>query len=228
MKTKQLILFAIPALCPLAANAALITGISVQSGSTNPFNPEVMGPEKAINGDGLPGGEPTLSGAHSTTFSHQWWSFPFNETNPAQLTVNLNDPYVLSTIQVWNYNEAGVTVRGIQNVGIFVSPDEDPTNLVKLLTDGTGAHDNGAGDFLFPEAPGANDYTGFEVDLSGVTNASLLSNVRLVQLVPVDSYDNSAGVGLAEIQFGGILVPEPSSALLSVFAGLALLVRRRH
>lgn len=224
---QKFILLPILSLFAASANAALITGISLESGSTNPFNPDAMGPANAINGTGLPDGLPALSGAHSTSFDHQWWSFPFDDTNPAQITIDLNDNYVLSTVQVWNYNEGGVTVRGSRNIEIYVSQDGNPLNLVKLFSNGTGLHDNGTGDFLFPEAPGEGTYTGFELDMSGVTNATLLANVRLVQFMPIDSYDNSAGVGLAEVQFGGVLVPEPSSALMAALAGFALARRRR-
>ena len=168
-----------------------------------------------------------MSGTHSTLSNHHWWSYPLNADNPAQLTIDLNENYILTTVQVWNYNESGVTVRSSRNVEIHVSPDNDPLNLVKLFTNGTGLFDNGTGDFLFPQGPGQATYTGFELDLTSVTNASLLSNVRLIQIKPINSYDNSAGVGLAEVQFGGVIAPEPSTALLAAFAGLALARRRR-
>jgi hypothetical protein len=221
-----------PTLLPLVvllaanANAALITGITVESGTTNPFNTEPMGPAKAINGEGLPGGLPALSGAHGTSFNQQWWSFP--PSTLAQITINLNGIFEIDTIHVWNYNEGGVTGRGLRNVEIFVSPDANPANLVQLFTSGAGLHDNGSGNFLLPQAPGQASYTGFDLDLSSVTNAALLDNVRLVQFKAIDAYDPTAGFGLAEVQFGGAaVVPEPSTALLAGLAGIALLRRRR-
>ena len=192
-----------------AAHADLITGLTVVDGTSNPFNPEVMGPAKAINGAGLPGNIPALTGTHSATFSDHWWNYPLT-TVEAQLTVDLNANYTLSTIQIWNYNEGGVTMRSTKNLEIHVSPDSNVENLVKLVTDGSGTHDNPTGDFLLPQAPGNGTYTGFELDLKGVTNASLLSNVRLVRIKPLDSYDDSTGVGLAEIQFGGTPAPQPA------------------
>jgi hypothetical protein len=222
----NLALASVLALVAASANAAIITGITVESGTTNPFNPVVMGPAKAINGEGLPGGIPALTGTHTTAFNAGWWSFPANVL--AQITINLNGAYAVDTIHVWNYNEAGVTGRGIRNVEVFVSPDGNPTNLVKLFTSGTGLHDNGSGDFLLPQGPGQGTYTGFDLDLSSITNASLLTNVRLVQFKAIDAYDPAAGFGLAEVQFGGTAaIPEPSTSLLAAVAGLALLRRRR-
>jgi hypothetical protein len=163
-----------------------------------------MGPAKAINGEGLAGDLPALTGGHGTGAFQHWWTFAGGIPEGAQITIDLNGEYQISTIQIWNYNENGVTVRGTQNAEIYVSPDEDPSNLVKLVTSGDGDQDNGSGDFLLPQGPASADYAGFNLDLSGVTNLGLLDQVRLVQIIPLDSYDDSAGVGLAEIQFAGI------------------------
>jgi PEP-CTERM motif len=204
--------------------AALITGITLESGTTNPFNTIPMGPAKAINGEGLPGGTPALSGTHTTNFDNGWWSL----TGPPQITINLSGVYNVDTIHIWNYNEAGSTARSTRNVEIYVSPDGSIANLVKLVTGGSGTHDNGSGDFLLPQGPGVASYLGFDLNLSGVTNASLLNNVRLIQFKPLDSYGGAFpdGVGLAEVQFGA--VPEPSAALLGGLGVFALLRRRRR
>lgn len=62
-----------------------------------------------------------------------------------------------------------------------------------------------AGGFLLPRAPGDQEYLGFDLDVSGVTNAELLNNVRLFR---IDGGDDPYGEGevhggLAEIQFDG-------------------------
>lgn len=216
---------ALVATCP----GALISGISVESGTTNPFNTEPMGPLKAINGEGLPDSQPALAGAHGTSFDQQWWTFGGTTNNLADVTINLNGVYALDTIQIWNYNEAGVISRGIQNAQIFVSPDGNVANLVKLTTNGTGSFDNGTGDFLLPQAPGNPSYEGFTLDLAGITDPALLGTVQLVQIRAINGYstNNDDGTGLAEIQFGGSPIPEPSSLVLTAFAGLGLLRRRR-
>lgn len=197
------------ALLATTAHAELISGLTVVDGSSNPFNPEIMGPAKAINGAGLPGNEPSLTGTHSTDFSDHWWTWPIEGVDAVkpQLTIALNVNYVLNTIQIWNYNEGGVTERSTKNMEIYVSADDNVDHLVKLTTDGTGEHDNLTGDFLLPQAPGDPSYTGFVLDLKGVTNAALLGNVRLIRFNPLDSFDISAGIGLAEIQFAGTPVP---------------------
>ena len=51
---------------------ALILGTTIES-ATVELNPN-MGPEKAINGVGLPGGVPSLTGSHDETFSSNWWT----------------------------------------------------------------------------------------------------------------------------------------------------------
>ena len=213
-------------------HAALITGITLESGSTNPYSTVLMGPAKAINGAGLPSG-PALSGVHSTTTGDNWWSLPSGSTPaPQQITVNLSAVYNVDTIHIWNFNEGGQTLRSTKNVEIYVSPDGTVANLVKLVTGGSGIHDNGSGNFLLPQGLGTASYGGFDLNLSGVTNASLLNNVRLIQFKPLDSYGSTPqnafpdGVGLAEVQFGA--VPEPSAALLGGLGVFALLRRRRR
>ena len=221
------------ALAPPSASAALITGTTIES-ATIGLNAN-MGPENAINGQGLPGNTPALSGSHEQRWNSNWWAGWDGNVTDWQITVDLEGNYALDAIHIWNYREStSLNQRGLKNVEIYVSPDEDENNLVKLITDGSGTQDNGAGDFLFPIAPGTSPYLGFDLDTSGVTNASLLDNARLVRLYSPDTHGESHG-GLAEIQFDGsdpILgeVPEPATmALLSLAAcGLGGYVRKRR
>lgn len=193
------------ALLSATAQGALITGITLQDyDGVAPTYPG-MGPLKAINGSGLPSSTPALSGTHTTTWSDHWYS----NAADSYITVDLEGNYALDKIHLWNYNESAALAlnRGFKNTEIWVSANESVSNLVKLSTNNSGEHDNGSGDFLFPAAPGNSTYTGFDLDLTGVTNALLLGDVRLIRIKENDTYGGGTQAGLAEVQFGGTLLP---------------------
>ena len=185
--------------------ADLIEGTTIESATVG-LNPE-MGPEKAINGAGLSGGVPSLTASHDQTFSNNWWSGWDGAITEWQITVDLEDNYALDQVQVWNYREGCCYGRGLKDVEIWVASDENEGNLTKLVTDGTGAQDDGNGNFQFPQAPQGGDYFGFTLDTSGVTNSALLGDVRLFRVNGGSSLwvSPSAEVhgGLAEIHFDG-------------------------
>jgi hypothetical protein len=202
------------------ANGALITGLTIQS-ATIGGNPN-MSPSDAIDGTGLSGGVPALSGTHSTTWSTHWWG----STKTPQITIDLEGAYSLDMIQIWSHNESGNgPSRGLQEVAIYVAADENEANLIKLITDTTGSHDNASGDFILPKATGLTDYTGFSLDLSGVTNSAVISNARLVRIQALNTYGDNHG-GLAEVQFSGTAIPEPSMGFMLTLTGLGLALRR--
>jgi hypothetical protein len=192
------------------------------------LNPD-MSPQNAIDGTGLAGGVPSLTGSHGQSFDTNWWSGWDGAVTDWQLTVNLEDSYDLEVMHVWNYRESCCPGRGLNEVEIFVSPDGDEANLVKLITDGTGIHDSG-GNFVFPQASTDPDYFGFDLDLSGVTNPSLLTDARLVRIDGGSSLHGGGEIhgGLAEIQFGSRAIPEPASATLGLLGIVGLMMRRRN
>lgn len=217
---KAIAAFSVAALLACSANAAIITGLSVESADVGTNSR--MSPSDAVDGTGL--ASYTFGAAHTVTWEHNWWA----STNNAQITIDLEGNYSIDAVHIWNYNtdNPGITAgRVMKNVEIYVAPAEDESQLVKLTTSGSGTQDNGSGDFFFPAAPGTNGYTGFGLDLSGVTNSSLLDNVRLVRIQAI----GGAGQGLAEVIFDGSApaIPEPTSLALLGMGGLLVARHRR-
>jgi hypothetical protein len=215
------------ALTAVSPGATLITGTTIEGSTTLGLNGQ-MAPEKAISGFGLPGDVPSLTGSHRQGFDTNWWTGWSGDVTEWQLTVNLEDNYDLEIIHIWNYREGCCNNRGLSNVEIFVSPDDNVDNLVKLTTNGSGLYDDGGG-FLFPQAPGDEEYLGFDLDFSGVTNPELLSNARLVRIDGGSFNHGDVHAGLAEIQFGSsAAIPEPASATLGLLGIAGLMMHRRR
>jgi len=199
----------------LEVKAVLVSGLTIVSADegTN----DNMTSSDAIDGTGLPGGTPALTGAHSATWKDHWWS----QTLTPQITIDLGDTYSLTGVHIWNYNEGGQTGRGLKDVIINVSPDADTNNLAYL------------GGWTFAEATGLSTYTGFDLDLTGLKTASLLSNVRYFQIVASSTHGTNGNDygGLAEIQFDATApsVPDTGStaALLGVGVAALAFARRR-
>ena len=206
------------------ASAATILGVTIED-----FSSELTSgafdrrAEDTINGSGLSAGG--THGLHNVTANDMWETQGTidapNDNAPWHVTYDLESDYILTSIHVWNYNEAGtLSTAGAKDVEIFVSPTINTADLVKL--------DNAGGDFLFAQASGAAGDPGFDVDLSGVTNSTLLNDVRLVRLNITANHGQVASLaGLAEVQFGGDPVPEPTAVAFLAIGGLALLRRRR-
>jgi hypothetical protein len=208
-----------------SAHAAVITGVTVQDSDGTVPNTNMTASD-ALDGNGL--SSYSFSATHSTTWSDHWYS---SIVAGAYITADLEANYSIDTIHVWNENEDNAgNARGLNRASIWVAPDENTANLVKLNTDGNGTTDDGLGDFLFPIGPKSSSYTGFSVDLSGVTNAALLDNVRLVKIETITNHGSSGGSGLAEVMFGGgAPVPEPSGFVLGLgLMGLLGCCRRRR
>ena len=198
----------------LEVKAVLVSGLTIVSADEG-SNPNMTSSD-AIDGSGLPGNTPALSGTHSDTWSDNWWS----QTLTPQITIDLGATYSLTGVHIWNYNESGQTGRGLKEVIINVSPDADTNNLAYL------------GGWTFAEATGSSTYTGFDLDLTGLKTASLLSNVRYFQIVASGTHGTSwdSYGGLAEIQFDATApsVPDMGSTAALLGMGVAALAFARR
>ena len=182
-----------------SASAALIGGVTIENFSselTAGVGAATRLAVDSINQTGLTGGvhntDPALMWEVQGTYSGG------TDVPPWHITYDLEANHALKAFRVWNYNEAGsLSTAGAKDVEIRVSPTTNPADLVKL--------NNAGGDFVFTQAPGAAGYGGFNVNLSGVTNASLLNNVRMVRFDILTNHGQvSSLVGLSEVQFSAV------------------------
>ncbi len=76
--------------------------------------------QNTVNGVGLPGNIPSLTGLHdAATVSNAWAGATFTTTG--NITFNLGGSYNLSGFSFWNYND--VNSIGIRDVSILTSTD---------------------------------------------------------------------------------------------------------
>ncbi|CCI26616.1 Coagulation factor 5/8 type, C-terminal [Microcystis aeruginosa PCC 9808] len=177
------------------AQAALITGVTVStdmgSNGTNIIN--------TVNGVGLPGNTPSLTGNHAQADFNAW----AGSQSTGNITFNLNGSYSLAGFSFWNLNNPGNTA-GIKDVTVQSSSDGTTWTTI------TGAPVQFAIASNAPIPPAVYSF-------SPVT----ASFVRFV----VASNWGWAGpnTGFSEVQFNGTPtpVPEPSSLLALLTFGLA-------
>lgn len=213
MKRASILIAALTLAIP-SAHAATITTVSIEdfSSELTSFGRQAV---NCINGSGFD----ELTGFHATTSTNVEWATTGQlfggDMLPAHITFDLGMNYDLNSLKVWNLNEPGFTGRGANSVNISVaSTDIAPTFTLV---------DN----FTFTQAPGSAivDF-GQTIDLSGYTETL---NVRLIRFDIITHHNGGSEeiTGLSEVRFDGVLVPEPSTALLGGLGLLALLRRRR-
>ena len=179
----------------LPLSAALITGVSVASYSSQIASPYFRPAYATIDESGL-----GVNGTHTTAPENYMWLSAYGELAP-RIVYDLGGSYVLDSLRVWNYNEANQYLnRGAKNVEILVS-----TNNVNFTS---------LANVVFNKAPGVSN-ADFSQTISLVTQP-----IRYIKLDIKNNYGDAGYTGLSEIQFYGS-VPELSTRILLVLGLIA-------
>jgi hypothetical protein len=202
------------------APAVIIDVLNEGSVDALTFNPGGAGfpPVRTIDGSGLSGG------VHANTVGTSWLTPNGNDPSDDWIEWDLGASYTLNSIQVWNVNNNGNATFSTEDVDIYFSNAASPGD-----PEGAGSanwiHYTGS-EVTLPQAPASNN-TGF--DLATVAGSALpASAVRFVRFELNSGYHGTnTYTGIAEIQFDGTAIPEPSSLALIGLGGLAFFLRRR-
>jgi hypothetical protein len=119
---------------------------------------------------------------HSIDIDGMWLTSE-NDSGPAWIQYDFDKPYALDQMLVWNYNgEAILAGLGFKDVTIEYSADG--ANWIQL------------GDYVFPQAPGANGYdSDITVDFGGIAVKAVKLNATSNWLEMFPQY------GLSEVRF---------------------------
>jgi hypothetical protein len=214
LKTTMSLAAAMGTLGLLAAplQAATVVGVTIEDVSSE-FGDRLA--VDTINGAGFD----EANGFHSTADSEMWLNTGTfsggTDPLPSHITYDLEANYDLSSLKIWNYNGAvgASDTAGAKDLEILVASSVGGsfTSISnEILAKGTGSTTTDFGHF---------------VDLSSFAAAD---NVRLVRfnITSNQGFDFDL-VGLSEVRFDGVAVPEPSTTALLGLGGLALILRRR-
>ena len=204
-----------------SAHAETITGVTIEDFSSEVINLVPRDAVFTIDGSGFD----EVNGFHSTAANNTMWTTAGNiagepgspDPLPVHITFDLEDNYVLSSLKVWNFNDATALTAGAKDATISVADSE-------------GGAFTSLDSFVFDPAPGnaAVDF-GQVIDLSSFPAAE---NARLVRFDITTNYGfthaGAALVGLSEVRFDGVVVPEPSAVVLSCMGLFGLTLCGRH
>jgi len=203
----------------VAQNAQAATLIPGVTASTDNISTQ-WSLNDAVNGQGLPGNTPSLTGDHGQSLiGNSWRSDTLTNTQgttipSGTITFNLNGSYNLSGFTFWNLGGGSeeLTRQGINNVTIEYSNNGGTTwstlsGAPTSFTQGTFG------------TPGTNQ-TPQAFSFASVA----ATNVRFTNLSNFGAFNNPTDnnrIGFSEIQFAGTKIPEPSSLLALLAFGLA-------
>lgn len=203
-------------------------------------NTSVNGPDRTVIEANS--GFNSTTGVHGTGTQSSWRSNNAETMGTQWIQWDLGASYQLSSIQVWNFNDAARRAAGIRQVDIYISNVASPGD-----PEGAGSANwtLWAANAILTPGTGLAGYTGFDLASVVTTEAFDLStvNTRYVRFevdstfrsdgIDLNALDgNGAGVNdstgvsaLAQIEF--YQVPEPSITLLFGLGVMLLLSRRR-
>ena len=211
LKTTMSLAAAMGTLGLLAAplQAATVVGVTIEDFSSELGSLNRLA-EHTIDGSGFN----EVTGVHDTVTTNAWMVqgeySSGTDTGPWDITFDLEGNYDLSSLKVWNWNEAGSITAGAKDMEILVASS-------------VGGAFTPVATVALAQAPGNTSYFGEDFALTGA------DDVRLVKFNITSNHGYASSLmGLSEVRFDGVAaVPEPSSAALLGLGGLALILRRR-
>ena len=209
-----------------AALTATLMSVTVLRGEIIPIpvgnvssSSEIGAPFNRID-DHLVNGSGLLGEGHDGTPDGTMWLSEGTCCGGAQdfdpwVQFDLVDVYFITSIRVWNYNEAtggNLTERGVNALSVQYG-----------ITDGLGSAVPGITNFAQAPEPVTNAYSGEVFDGFAPFTA------RYIRF-DIDSNHNGDNFfyGLSEVQFEGALIPEPGSLVLLSLGAMSLLWRKRR
>ncbi len=188
----------------VGVQAALITDVTVSTNMSSTYGSI----DNIINGPGLPGNVPALTGTHAFPTASNTWTSGY-ETG--YVIFDLHGSYNVSGISIWPFNGNNqVCVKDIQMLS---------------STNGSSYTTIPGSPTVLPQGPWAQPvnpiYYSFATIQATHIRFNILSNYGYV------SPSGWHYSGLSEVQLDGA-VPEPASSVLLVLGSLAMIRRRRR
>ena len=187
------------------------SGVTASSQIGTPFNRQ---DDFIVDGSGLAGGQHANDPPDGSMWLSTGTAFGGDDPNPS-VTFDLGAVFSIKSFHVWNYNElAGgatdLTGRGVNGVSVEFGTTAALGSTVPGITN-------------FARADSTATYAGEDF------NAFAPFSARFIRF---DINSNHGGdnnfYGLSEVQFLGILVPEPGSLALLGLGAMGLLLRRHR